>query len=235
MATVDNLVQMMNTLPGPQQHALNQEISRLTAENQQFRQAGSQDWRRLPLLWDKQFGQRFPMRIHDRMHVRLQSTSKVLENLQRSRKNLRNSPTGSGRPWFRLLRMAQLSSQCLSGWKIKTTSSRTKHLIDSSVRLGAEPVGDVLEKSEQVHVALLALTESCDIVLGAVPSGLESLRRLVRRWDPLSGGKRGARLRQILVPDRCNLQDLSRRTQEVEGTGSPTRKEQIERNDNSSS
>ena len=36
---------------------------------------------------------------------------------------------------------------------------------------GAEPVDDVQEKSEQVHVALLALTESeCfDVVLGAAP------------------------------------------------------------------
>ena len=36
----ERLVQMMNTLHG-QQRALNQEISRLTAENQQFRQACS--------------------------------------------------------------------------------------------------------------------------------------------------------------------------------------------------
>ena len=40
MATIEELVQMVNTLQG-QQHALNQEISQLTAENQQFRQAGS--------------------------------------------------------------------------------------------------------------------------------------------------------------------------------------------------
>ena len=59
---------------------------------------------------------------------------------------------------------------------------------------GAEPVEDVQEKSEQLHVALLALTESgsFDIALGAAPSGLEALRRLVRRWDPLSGGHRRA-------------------------------------------
>ena len=65
--------------------------------------------------------------------------------------------------------------------------------------IGAEPVEDVQEKSEQVHVARLALTESesFDIVLGAAPSGLESSRRLVRRRDPLSGGKRRALLRQI--------------------------------------
>ena len=76
--------------------------------------------------------------------------------------------------------------------------------------LGEELVDDVLEKSEQVNVALRALTESesFDIVLGAPPSGLEALRRLVRRSDLLSGGKRRALLRQILVPDRCKLHDL---------------------------
>ena len=34
------------------------------------------------------------------------------------------------------------------------------------------------------------------------------MRRSVRRWDPLSGGKGRAPLRQIFVPDRCKLQDL---------------------------
>ena len=57
---------------------------------------------------------------------------------------------------------------------------------------------------------LVALTEgeSFDIVLATAPSGLEALRRLVRRWDLLSEGKRRVLLRQILVPDRCKLQDL---------------------------
>ena len=41
MATVVELVQMMNTLQG-QTHAVNQEISMLTAENQRPRNAGSQ-------------------------------------------------------------------------------------------------------------------------------------------------------------------------------------------------
>ena len=40
MSTVEELVQMMNTFQG-QRHALNQEISRLNAENQQFRHGGS--------------------------------------------------------------------------------------------------------------------------------------------------------------------------------------------------
>ena len=66
-------------------------------------------------------------------------------------------------------------------------------------------------------------SENFDIVL----SGLETLRCLVRRWDPLSGGKLRALLRQILVLDRCKLQDLLAGL----GTGSPIQKEQIERND----
>ena len=48
---------------------------------------------------------------------------------------------------------------------------------------GAAPVEDVQEKSEQVHVVFLELTESesSDVVLGAASPGLEALRRLVRR------------------------------------------------------
>jgi hypothetical protein len=73
-----------------------------------------------------------------------------------------------------------------------------------------EPVPDLEEKGSQLHVVLLSLTEgeSFDIVLGAAPSGFEALRRLIRRWDPLSGGRRRALLRQILVPDRAKLGEL---------------------------
>ena len=51
----------------------------------------------------------------------------------------------------------------------------TNEALDQQIGpIGAEPVDDVQEKSEQVHVALLALTESesFDVVLGAAPSGL---------------------------------------------------------------
>ena len=80
--------------------------------------------------------------------------------------------------------------------------------------MGAEPVEDVQEMSEQVHVALQALTESesFDVVLGAAPSGLEALRRLVRRWDPLSGGTRRALLRQNLGSRSVQTARPSRRT-----------------------
>ena len=98
--------------------------------------------------------------------------------------------------------------------------------------IGAEPVEDVQEKSEQVHVALLVLTESesFDIGLGVAPSGLEALRRLVRRWDPLSGGKRRALLRQILVPVQT-----ARPSRRTGGMGRTCPLEQIESNEDNSS
>ena len=72
------------------------------------------------------------------------------------------------------------------------------------------------EKCERVHVALLALTESESYDIVPAPSGLEALRRLARRLDPVSGGKRRALLRQILVPYRCKLQDLPARLEKWE-------------------
>ena len=49
------------------------------------------------------------------------------------------------------------------------------------------------------------------------PSGLEALRRLVRRQDPLSGGQRRAVLRQLTVPDRCKLHDLPAELEKWQG------------------
>ena len=75
-------MKVTNTLQG-QQHALNQEISRLTSENQQFRQAGS---RRLAEIATAA-GQRFLMRTHDQMNDKVWSTLEALRNLQSSKEN----------------------------------------------------------------------------------------------------------------------------------------------------
>ena len=75
-----------------------------------------------------------------------------------------------------------------------------------------KPVDDILDKGDQVDVAFSAFTEgeSFDIVLGAAPSGLEALRRFVRRGDPPSGGKRRALLRQIIVSVGANYKTFPR-------------------------
>ncbi len=74
----------------------------------------------------------------------------------------------------------------------------------------AEPFPDLKEKGSQLNVVLLSFTEaeSLDIVLGAAPSGFEAFRRVIRRWDPLIGGRHRALLRQILVSERAKLAEL---------------------------
>ena len=137
--------------------------------------------------------------------------SKALGNLQRSKENLRDTLSVRKTTGF-------MTAACGSAfWPVIERVEDQDNVITNEALdrqfgpIDAEPVEDVQEESEQAHVALLALTEceSFDIVLGAAPSGLEALRRLVRRWDPLSGGKHRALVRQILVPDRCKPQALS--------------------------
>ena len=86
-------------------------------------------------------------------------------------------------------------------------------------------------KAPKNKIALSALTESesFDIFVGAAPSLLEALRRLVRRWDPLSGGKRRAFLRQILgsrsvqtARSSSGTRDVVRRYERNESSGTTT-------------
>ena len=97
MATVEELVRMMNTLQG-QQHALNQEITRLTAENQESSQAGSPRLAEIATAvgQEVQTAIFFLIRTRDQLNDKVWSTLKVWGDLQRSRENLRESPSGSG-------------------------------------------------------------------------------------------------------------------------------------------
>ena len=83
MATVGELVQMMNTLQG-QHHALNQKISSVTAENPQFKQAGSPRLAEIATtVVQALFRLRFPMRTHDQRNDKVWSASMALGNPQR--------------------------------------------------------------------------------------------------------------------------------------------------------
>ena len=199
MATVEELVHMTNTLQG-QQHALNRKVTRLTAENRQFRNAGSPG----------------PTEIATAVGTAFR-TGTASAN---TGSNERQGPVdikGLGKPPVFNGEAARFTQ-----WRRKTTGflitaygSAFRPVIEwvedqDNVTTNDElerqfgpvsdgPVDAVLERREQVHVALSAVTEgeSFDIVLGAAPSGLEALRRSVRRWDLLNGQER-----QILVPGR---------------------------------
>ena len=63
---------------------------------------------------------------------------------------------------------------------------------------------------QQMHTALMALTsyEANDIVANSRKNPLEAWRRLQKRYDPTTGGRKGDLLRTITSPGRCSLFEL---------------------------
>ena len=74
---------------------------------------------------------------------------------------------------------------------------------------------------QQMHTALMALTsyEANDIVANSRNNPLEAWRRLQKRYDPTTGGRKRNFLRTIISPGRCSLFWNSKRGS---NTGSPT-------------
>ena len=68
------------------------------------------------------------------------------------------------------------------------------------------------EMVTQLHVALQQLTtrEPFDITQNVEKgNGLECWRRLARRFDPATGGRKRNFLKQVLSPGRCKLEELA--------------------------
>ena len=63
---------------------------------------------------------------------------------------------------------------------------------------------------QQMHTALMALTsyEENDIVANSRKNPLEAWRRLPKRYDPTTGGRKRNLLRTIISPGRCSLLEL---------------------------
>ena len=63
---------------------------------------------------------------------------------------------------------------------------------------------------QQVRTALVALTsyEASDIVANSRKNPLEAWRRLQKRYDLITGGRRRDLLRTIMYPGRCSLLEL---------------------------
>ena len=67
------------------------------------------------------------------------------------------------------------------------------------------------DKCHQLYSMLLQLTEGepNDVVSNSRDHGLEAWRKLTRRWDPSTGGRARAILKNIISPGRTSLQDLA--------------------------
>ena len=63
---------------------------------------------------------------------------------------------------------------------------------------------------QQMHTSLMALTsyEANGIVANSRKDPLEAWRRLQKRYDPTTGGRKRNLLRTIISPGRCSLLEL---------------------------
>ena len=100
------------------------------------------------------------------------------------------------------------------GWAAEQTTEITTELINreflpiaTSQERGVQNVEFVLQ---QMHAALMALTsyEANDRVANSRKNPLEAWRRLQKRHDPTTGGRKKTLLRTIMSPGRCSLFEL---------------------------
>ena len=92
--------------------------------------------------------------------------------------------------------------------EITTTAIHLEFLpTDTNEDRGVQNLEFVLQ---QMHTALMALTsyEANDIVANSRKNPLEAWRRLQKRYDPTTGGKKRNLLRTIISPGRCSLLEL---------------------------
>ena len=92
--------------------------------------------------------------------------------------------------------------------EITTTALDLEFLpTDTNVDRGVQNLEFVLQ---QMHTALMALTnyEANDIVANSRKNPLEAWRRLQKRYDPTTRGRKRNLLRTIISPGRCSLVEL---------------------------
>ena len=92
--------------------------------------------------------------------------------------------------------------------EITTTAIHLEFLpTDTNEDRGVQNLEFVLQ---QMHTALMALSsyEANDIVANSRKNPLEAWRRLQKRYDPTTGGRKRNLLRTIISPGRCSLLEL---------------------------
>ena len=91
--------------------------------------------------------------------------------------------------------------------EITTTAIDLELSTDTNVDRVVQNLEFVLQ---QMHTALMAVTsyEANDIVANSRKNPLEAWRRLQKRYDPTTGGRKRSLLRTIISPGRCSLLEL---------------------------
>ena len=86
---------------------------------------------------------------------------------------------------------------------LEGAADQTMEIRTSSCRRAVQNLEFVLQ---QMHTALMALTsyEANDIVVNSRKNPLKAWRRLQKRCDPTTGGRKRNLLRTIISPGRCS-------------------------------
>ena len=89
----------------------------------------------------------------------------------------------------------------------------THQLVDQRFGSQADPtdqVTDLEDKMHHVFAVLMQVTEdeANDIVCNSSGMGLETWRKLTRRWNPLTGSRLRNLLRPVISPGRASLTEL---------------------------
>jgi len=96
-------------------------------------------------------------------------------------------------------------------WALEQDTEITVAMVDE--RFGSDaidPIPHVASVNQQFKTVLSHLTEmeAYSIVQNCSRNGLEAWRRLHRRYDPITGGRRRNLLRAIMAPQRVKIEDL---------------------------
>ena len=104
-------------------------------------------------------------------------------------------------------------SEMMLEWAAEQPTEITTTAISSSCRRTRQRTEESKTWSfvlQQMHTALMALTsyEANDIVANSRKNPLDALRRLQKRYDLTTGGRKRNLLRTIISPGRCSLLEL---------------------------
>ena len=107
-------------------------------------------------------------------------------------------------------------SEMMLEWAAEQTTEMTTKIINREFRPTAtnqeQGVHNLEFVLQQMHTALMALTsyEANDMIANSRKNPLEAWRRLQKRYDPASGGRKRNTLRTIISLGRCSLLGIKR-------------------------
>ena len=216
MATVDELTRIVQALQAQQQE-IGTQLTFLSQENETLRQERTASWGQLPELVAA-------------MRLQAEASQAQAQRVQRVQlvdtRGIGRPSTFSGkeedfRAWAAKTESFVISVFGESFRQVFEWAAERSEPIEQDDWMTAfgttnghdeeNGIQGITDLVQQLHAALSQLTdgESFDITQNSgAGNGLEAWRRLHRRYDPATGGRKRVLLRSIIDPGRCRIDDL---------------------------